>query len=232
MSNLTQPDTNSAIIPALRFHRLTRFYDRVLALAIPEQQLKSELTAAALEGLQPGDRVLDLGCGTGTLTIMLKQAAPEVEVVGLDGDSEVLALAKSKAEAAGVQLDLQGGLSYEAPFPPASFNRVVSSLVFHHLTSEAKLQTFKKVGELLGPGGELHVLDWGQAQNPLMRFAFLGVQLLDGFKTTTDNVDGCLVPMMREAGFSDASETRRRASMFGTLSLYRATTSGREAGEL
>lgn len=223
MREKVQPDTNNTFIPALRFNWLTRFYDQVLARTLPEQELKSELTTATLEGLQPGDRVLDLGCGTGTLTIMLKQAAPQIEVVGLDADSKVLAIAKGKADAAGVELDLQEGLSHEAPFAPRSFNRVVSSLVFHHLTSEAKLQTLKVVGELLAPGGQLHVLDWGQAQNPLMRFAFLGVQFLDGFKTTTDNVEGRLVPMMREAGFPDASEIRRRASMFGTLSLYRAT---------
>jgi len=52
------------------------------------------------------------------------------------------------------------------------------------------------------------------------------VQLLDGFKTTTDNVKGHLVPFMQDAGFTNVSETRRRASMFGTLSLYKATAPG------
>lgn len=225
MADPVKPDA-ADYVPALRFRWLTRFYDRVLAATLPEQTLKRELTVAALNGLQPGSRVLDMGCGTGTLTIMLKQAAPEVEVFGLDGDPEVLRLAQRKALAAGVQLDLQHGLSYEPPFPAASFDRVVSSLVFHHLTTDAKRQTLQKLRELLRPGGELHILDWGEAQNALMRFAFLGVQLLDGFKTTTDNVKGRLVPFMLDAGFTDVTETRRRASMFGTLSLYKATAPG------
>lgn len=72
------------------------------------------------------------------------------------------------------------------------------------------------------PGGVLHVADWGQAANPLMRVLFYLVQLLDGFKTTADNVAGRLPQFMRECGFVDVAETRRFATPLGTISLYRA----------
>lgn len=208
-------------IPALGFHWLTRLYDPVVAILLRENTFKQQLVEQAQ--VRPGDRVLDLGCGTGTLTIMLKRACPEAEVLGLDGDPAVLAIAREKIAAANVEIELQEGMAFAPPFPLGSFDRVVSSLVFHHLATEDKRRAFAKVREVLRPGGELHVLDWGQAQNLLMRAAFLGVQLLDGFGTTMDNVRGRLVPFMQEAGFTDVTETHHAMTPLGTLSLYRAT---------
>ena len=82
----------------------------------------------------------------------------------------------------------------------ASFSGIVSSLLLHHLTTDSKRRTLEQAYLLLRPGGMLHIADWGQAQNALMRAAFLGVQLLDGFETTVDNVEGRLLPLMR-SGF-------------------------------
>ncbi len=206
-------------IPALRYESLTRFYDPVLRATLKEDRFKRLLVEQA--ALQPGHRVLDVGCGTATLTILLKQACAAAEVTGLDGDAKVLDLARTKIEAAGLDITLKQGLGSEAPFPPASFDRVVSSLVFHHLTTEEKRRTLKRVRELLKSGGEVHIADWGKAQNPAMRVAFLAIQLLDGFSTTTDNVRGLLPTLMTDAGFRAVEETHREMTVFGTLSLYR-----------
>ncbi|NOT58457.1 MAG: methyltransferase domain-containing protein [Deltaproteobacteria bacterium] len=207
-------------VPALGFHWLTRMYDPVVAVLLKEEKFKRALVNQA--GLKPGHRVLDLGCGTGSLTIMLKRACPTATVVGLDGDPAVLAIARAKIAAADVHVELQEGLAFAPPFAPASFDRVVSSLVFHHLTTEDKRRSLARVRELLRPGGELHITDWGQAQNPLMRLAFLSVQALDGFRTTTDNVRGRLISFMQEAGFTEVAETHRAMTPLGTLSRYRA----------
>jgi ubiquinone/menaquinone biosynthesis C-methylase UbiE len=126
-----------------------------------------------------------------------------------------------RSRRAGLDIALTQGLASEAPFPPASFDRVVSSLVFHHLTTEEKRRTLKRVRELLKPGGEVHVADWGKAQSPAMRVSFLAIQLLDGFATTTDNVRGFLPTFMTDAGFRAVEETHREMTIFGTLSLYR-----------
>lgn len=211
------------LIPALRFRWLTRFYDPLIQTLLREKAFKQRLVEQA--GLQPGHRVLDLGCGTATLSIMLKRVCPEATVVGLDGDPEILSIARQKISAAGVEIELHEGMAFAPPFAPQSFDRVLSSLVFHHLTTEDKRRIFAQVQALLRPGGELHIADWGKAQNPLMRLAFLGVQLLDGFQTTTDNVQGRLIPLMREAGFVSVVETRRAMTVLGTLSCYRATLS-------
>lgn len=206
-------------IPALRYESLTRFYDPVLRATLKEDRFKRLLVEQV--ALRPGHRVLDVGCGTATLTILLKQACAEAEVTGLDGDVKVLDLARTKIEAAVLDIALKQGLGSEAPFPPASFDRIVSSLVFHHLTTEEKRRTLKRVRELLKSGGEVHIADWGKAQNPAMRVAFLAIQLLDGFSTTTDNVRGLLPTLMTDAGFRAVEETHREMTVFGTLSLYR-----------
>ncbi len=208
-------------VPALGFRWLTPLYDPVLRLTLKEEKFKELLVEQA--GLLPGHRVLDLGCGTATLTMMLKQACPEATIVGLDADPKVLEIARRKIEGAGVEVELHEGLASDPPFELDSFDRVVSSLVFHHLSPENKRRALSAVGKLLIPGGGLHILDWGKAQNLAMRLAFLGVQLLDGFETTSDNVRGRLVSLMEHAGFTSVSETHHEMTMFGTLSLYRAT---------
>ena len=207
-------------IPALRFHSLTRYFDTVLATTLKEEKFKSLLVGQA--NVQPGDRVLDVGCGTGTLAVLLKQAAPESHVVGLDADRAVLEIARKKAAEAEVEIEFHEALAWDAPFEPKSFERVVSSLFLHHLLDRDKLRTLQLVRKWLRPDGELHIADWGKAQNALMRAAFVSVQLLDGFQTTTENVRRGLVPVLRRAGFGSVEETHREMTLFGTLSLYRA----------
>jgi ubiquinone/menaquinone biosynthesis C-methylase UbiE len=207
-------------IPALRFHSLTRYFDTVLAITLKEEKFKSLLVRQA--NVQPGDRILDVGCGTGTLAVLLKQAVPEAHVVGIDADRAALGIARMKAAEAEVEIEFHEALAWDAPFEPESFERVVSSLVLHHLRDGDKLRTLQKVREWLGPDGELHIADWGKAQNALMRVAFVGVQLLDGFQTTTENVRRGLVPVLRDAGFRSVKETHREMTLFGTLSLYQA----------
>ena len=207
-------------IPALRFHTLTRYFDAVLARTLKEEKFKSLLVRQA--NIEPGHRVLDVGCGTGTLALLIKQAVPESHVVGLDADSTALEIAREKAAKAEIEIEFHQALVWEAPFEPKSFERVVSSLVLHHLLDRDTLRTLELVREWLRPEGELHIADWGKAQNALMRAAFVSVQLLDGFQTTTENVRRGLVPILRAAKFDCVEETHREMTLFGTLSLYRA----------
>jgi SAM-dependent methyltransferase len=207
-------------IPALRFDALTRLYDPIVAATTRERRFKSMLVEQV--GLRPGQRLLDVGCGTATLTLMLKRACPDSEVIGLDGDPATLVIARRKADAAGLAIELREGMSWALGVPDESFDRVTSSLMFHHLDRAAKMSTLASMLRALKPGGELHVADWGRAHDPLMRIAFLGVQLLDGFATTTDSVRGRLPEYIRRAGFVDVEETRRLRTPLGTIALYRA----------
>jgi ubiquinone/menaquinone biosynthesis C-methylase UbiE len=138
--------------------------------------------------IKNGYRLLDLGCGTATLTILIKKAHPGTEVTGLDGDPKILGIARAKVAKEGLGIFLDTGMSFELPYPDSSFDRVVSSLVFHHLTTENKARTFKDIFKVLKPGGELHVADFGKPHNALMYLISLVFRHLE---ETRDNIDGC-----------------------------------------
>ena len=212
--------TSERYVPALGYRWLTALYDPVVRVTTRERTFKAALLAQAALG--PGESVLDLACGTATLTIAAKLDEPRAELSGLDGDPEILKLARAKAERAGAEIRFDEGYSDRMPYADARFDKVLCSLFFHHLGSDAKLRSFREILRVLKPGGELHVADWGRAANPLMRFAFLGIQLLDGFPNTADNARGLLPQFIRDCSFVDVAETRRYATVFGTLSLYRA----------
>ena len=211
---------NRKYIPALGYHWLTPFYDAVVRATTRERRVKQALIRQAR--LRAGHQVLDLATGTGTLAIWIKESKAAADVTGVDIDPEVLARAERKALLAGADIRFDGARSDELPYPAASFDRVVSSLFFHHLAWPEKIRTAREVFRVLRPGGELHVADWGRPANPLMRGLFLVVQCLDGFETTRDNAAGQLVPLFEEAGFSDVRECRAFSTVFGTLSLYGA----------
>lgn len=214
------PGERASYVPALGLRWLTRLYDPVVRLTMRDERFKARLVAQAT--VQPGQCVLDFGCGTGRLTVMLKKACPGAEVAGLDVGRDVLAVARSRAAAEGLSIDFWEALATDPPFGPDSFDRVLSSLLFHHLRPADKRRALGKVLELLKPGGELHVADWGRPHDALMRAAFVLVQLLDGFDTTGDSVAGLLPDYMRMAGFASVTETRRERTLFGTLAFYRA----------
>ena len=212
---------------ALRYAWLTSVYDPVVSWTCRETKFKSELVRQA--GVSNGDLVLDLACGTGTLTIQLKESCLQADVIGLDGSDEILETAREKAAGAGIVLSFYHALSYQMPFERARFDRVVSSLFFHHLSSEHKQQTLEEVHRVLKPGGELHVADWGKAPNAFFRAAFGVVQLLDGFETTRDSIAGRLPDYMENAGFTRVAETSRVLTPLGSVSLYRAVKPAEEA---
>ena len=211
-------------VPALAFRTLTRFYDPLLRLTLRDEAFKRELVAQC--ALESEMRVLDVGCGTGTLTLMIAAAKPHTHVTGVDGDPDVLRIAREKAGRAGVAVDLVEGLATALPFAEASFDRVTTSLVLHHLTREDKAVALREMHRVLRPGGELHVADWGKPHGPGMRAAFLGVQLLDGFATTRDHAAGRLPSFVADAGFIDVTETRRWRTIYGTLAFLRGQKDG------
>ena len=201
-------------IPALRFHLLTRVYDPVVRVTTRERALKRRLA----RGLGAPARVLDVGSGTGTLLALIREEHPSAELVGLDADPRIIDLARAKL---GDGIRIVHGDATAPPFEPASFDRVVSSLVFHHLTREQKIRALHAIHGVLTDGGELHLADWSAPHDPLMRAMFLAVQLLDGFETTGDNVRGELPELVRAAGFRDVSEVYRQRTPLGSMSIIR-----------
>ena len=182
---------------------------------VRDEAFKADLVKHAR--LRPGQRVLDLGCGTGTLTLLIKQAEPAADVVGVDGDAQVLAIAQGKAAQAGVAVQWDKGLATELPYADQSFDRVLSSLVFHHLDRPAKLQALREAHRVLRPGGELHLLDFGPPQTAFSR---LIAPLIRGMERLDDNLDGALRDMLVATGFDTCGAPRTFSIGFGTLWVY------------
>jgi ubiquinone/menaquinone biosynthesis C-methylase UbiE len=204
---------DTTFIPALGYRWLTRLYDPVVAKTLRERAFKSGLLEQA--GLRTGDAVLDLGCGSGTLALMAWQAQPGLHIVGVDADPAMLSQARAKARHADAGISFDQAFAQHLPYIDACFDTVLSSLFFHHLDRPAKIAVLREARRVLKPGGSLHIADWGRAANPLMRLAFHAIQLLDGYRTTADNVAGRLPELMRTAGFEsvrDRKSTRLNSS--------------------
>jgi len=204
-------------IPALGHDLLTPLYDPLLRWLMREDRFKRRLVEQAEIG--EGQRALDPGCGTGTLTVMVKQTRPRAEVVGLDGDVNVLKIARSKAARAGVGLLLHQGMAYEIPYTDGYFDRVLSSLMLHHLSTRDKGRALAEVFRVLRRGGELHVVDFGP---PRTLYSRLAAFVAARSEQADDNVHGRLPGMFREAGFEQVEETGQFMTAAGALSFYRA----------
>jgi SAM-dependent methyltransferase len=210
----------SDFIPALRYDALTRLYDPVVAITSRERGFKRRLIEHAQ--IEDGESVLDLGCGSGTLAIEIKKANPHGKVSALDADRAILAQAKAKAKDAGVKISFERGLAPELPYDARRFDVVVSTLFFHHLSDEAKADTAEEIRRVLRPGGRVLVADWGRPQDPFMRLAFVGVQLLDGFRTTSSNVAGRLPDFLRDARLKQVGVADRMRTPLGTVEIVSA----------
>ena len=209
-----------SFVPALAYDALTPLYDFAIALTMRERAFKRRLVEQT--ALRPGMRVLDAGCGSGTLALMLAAAEPGAEIVGLDPDLRILAIAREKAEQAGRTIEWVEGSAVAPPFPPASFDRVTSTLMFHHLTTPEKEAAFAALRALLRPGGELHVADFGRPHTAYTRLAAAAFAWFDGHERTAANLAGRLPALLRAAGFGEVTETERWVTAFGTLAFVRA----------
>jgi ubiquinone/menaquinone biosynthesis C-methylase UbiE len=218
---MTGPAEPAGFIPALRFHRLTPLFDAVVAVTVRDGAIKRRVIDYGAP--QAGERVLDIGCGTGTLAVAVARAAPGAQLTGLDADAAILRRARAKAADAGVEIAFDEAMSTALPYPDASFDLVLSTLFFHHLPDEAKRETAAEVMRVLRPGGRVVVADLGRPQDPLMRVAVRStVQLLDGTATTALNVRGELPDVLSAAGLHSVAVRERMRTPTGSYEVVTA----------
>jgi SAM-dependent methyltransferase len=201
-------------VPAAGREILTPAFDAINAVTMRQSRWRPLLVDRVRT--RGATRILDLGCGTGAMAIALARDLPGATVVGIDGDPKVLRRARAKAEAAGVVLELHEAMADSIPLANRAVDCVVSTLVFHHLAPAMKRAALAEVRRVLVPAGSLLVCDIGRAQDPVMRAAFLRVQLLlDGFATTHENARGELPQIIAQAwlrrrrGASPSANRRR-----------------------
>jgi ubiquinone/menaquinone biosynthesis C-methylase UbiE len=203
-------------VPAAGTDWLLPLYDPLCKL-FGTHRYRARLVDAA--AIRPGDRVLDVGCGTGALSISIAERHPDAHLTALDPDPKALARARAKASRADLAIAWQQGFGDALPFEGGSFERVVSSLVLHHLTSEGRAAAFREIRRVLAPGGTLHVLDFGPPRGALDRAL---LHLFHRDDRLADNLAGRIPSMLADAGLADARELRRMRSPFGALSIWSA----------
>jgi ubiquinone/menaquinone biosynthesis C-methylase UbiE len=217
-----EQSTPASFTPALGKDYLTPIYDLAIALLTRERLWRGLLVHQIAPG--PGDRILDVGCGTGTLAIMLAREAPRAAVMGIDPDPAVLQRARAKAAAAGVSISFaEGFLGEEALARLQPLSKITSSLVFHQVPLTEKQRMLALMRNGLVKGGALHIADYGEQRTRLSRWLFRHtVQSLDGIEDTQPNADGILPVLMRDVGFAQVEETHRVGTPTGIISIYRA----------
>ncbi|WP_057003260.1 class I SAM-dependent methyltransferase [Mycobacterium kyorinense] len=174
------------------------------------------LSQAELDGSQ---RVLEIGCGTGNVTLQAKHAHPGAELVGCDPDPRALARARRKAQGlSGIRFD--HAYAQQLPYPDGEFNRVLSSMMLHHLPDEMKADAAAEVFRVLRPGGRLHVVDIGgdmTARDGLAARRMLRNHHIAG------NLGDAIPRLLRAAGFDCSEVASHRHRFVGRLTYYRAT---------
>ncbi|MBB5079089.1 class I SAM-dependent methyltransferase [Nonomuraea endophytica] len=211
--------TGRAFTPALGRLAPTRLYDA--AAALTRERLWRGLLAMHAAP-RPGDVIVDVGCGTGSLALLLNRVEPRARLIGVDPDPDALAIARRKAAAAGAELDWRTAMGDALTdiVEAGSASTAVSSLVLHQCPVAMKRAVLASMFAVLRPGGRLVLADYGLQRTPLMRTAFRLVQLADGRADTQPNADGILPELMARAGFLDVREAEVVSTITGSISVY------------
>ncbi|MBN8428969.1 MAG: methyltransferase domain-containing protein [Xanthomonadales bacterium] len=206
-------------VSALRFRFLTPWYDRVVAWTVRDAEMKASLLMHAR--IAPGERVLDVGCGTGTLLLQLASHVREARLAGVDADPEMLRQAEAKAVAAGFVMYLAPAWADALPFGDGAFDVVLSSLFFHHLQPADKEQSLREIWRVLRPGGRVLIADFDRPASWLGRSSFQLIRLLDGYSNTRDHAEGRLPEFIAAAGFVEVSTLEIMSVPVGRIGLHR-----------
>jgi len=203
-------------LPAAGRDAFLPFYD-LLTAALGASRVHRTLIGQA--GLAAGQRVLEIGCGTGNLSIRAKRAHPGVELIGSDPDPLALARAQRKARSLN-GIRFERGYAQRLPYPDATFDRVLSALMLHHLDHDTKVATAAEVLRVLRPGGSLYLVDMvGQA--PGMH-GFLARRMANSGHLA-DNSDDGIPRLLGAAGLECAQVALHRHRVMGPMAYYRAT---------
>ncbi|MFD2793919.1 class I SAM-dependent methyltransferase [Promicromonospora vindobonensis] len=198
---------------------------------------------AALADVAPGESVLDVGCGTANLSLAVLRAQPAALVTGLDPDGSALRTAARKASRRRVPLTLVQGFADRLPADDGSVDHVVSALALHHVPEEDRTRFGAEALRVLRPGGRVTIVDFAESDRAGRRghgsrghgsgghgsaghgrgHAGHGPATAAGDQHAVRNLEGGLVRLLTDAGFTGAREAERVEHRFGPLAFVQAT---------
>ncbi len=222
---MEQPSSSStAFVPATGFDWLLPLYDPLVALFARERRFKNQLLDLAR--LHAGCRLLDVGCGSGTLLVEAQRRQSGCLLTGVDADPRMIARARRKLpEQSSAHLAVASAC--QLPIGDSSQDLVTCSLLFHHLLPNEKRVAVNEILRVLSPGGRLLLADFGHPASLSARFAYVAVRLIDGWERTGCNVRGQLPELIEAGGLTNVKERFALPTLLGTLRCYEATKSSR-----
>lgn len=203
----TAPSTHGRLI------RWAWLYDRVVNWLMLGRARQLRAMTVDLAKIQPGETILDVGCGTGDLTLAAKTRAGQVgSVAGVDAAPEMIAFARRKAAHAQIEVDFRVSAVEALPFPDASFDVVLSSLMMHHLPLAVKQQGLLEIRRVLKPGGRLVIIDMQRPTTIVGR----AIIVVSGHAALREGVQD-LPPLLHEAGFARVEASHTAWRMLGSV---------------
>lgn len=202
-------------IPAFGKDALLPFYD-LLTRVLGMSRAYDELVAHA--ELADGLRVLEIGCGTGNVTVRAKRAAPGADVVASDPDPLALARAQRKARRL-TGIRFERAYAQQLPFADGEFDRALSSMMLHHLDDDVKAGALAEVYRVLRPGGSLHIVDIG---GHTTGHHGLAARWMKDNPHAAGNLGDAIPRVLRSVGFECTAVGTRRNRFIGQLTFYRA----------
>jgi ubiquinone/menaquinone biosynthesis C-methylase UbiE len=172
--------------------------------------------------LKPGEKVLDVGCGTGGVTIPAKQRVGKSgEASGIDPAPEMIAVARKKSARAGLEIDFRIGVIESLPYADGTFDVVTSSLMMHHLPHDVQVKGLAEIRRVLKPGGRLLIADMFRL-NASLHDRLFALLTLHGGQAQRFGIQD-LPALMKAAGFENIQQLDER---FLTIGFVRATKPG------
>lgn len=202
-------------LPAAGKDWLLLLYDpftKLLGVEASHRKLINQAT------IGPDHRVLEIGCGTGNLAILIKSLNRAAQVVGIDPDPKALALARRKAQRRGTAIQFDEGFAEELPYPDGSFDRVFSAFMLHHVRPDAKPVSLREAFRVIKPGGSLHLADFDEGEPLSGGLHGLLAKIFHSRHGSSSHQ--IVLELMQHAGFVDSKQVGDQALVLGRVMYY------------